>query len=405
MDDLMTQDLDTFLGMSIASDAFRVERTYGNDGAELTQLVHLVLADGSELGPYIRKQFETASGVGSVYNIIWHAQREGMRSSSLPRVICCKESNGVESVLLEYIAGETLSDYVARTGPSLECACEIFPRLCSAADVLRTSFDPPLIHRDIKPSNSLISCGAPVLIDFGIARQYRPDATQDTTKFGTRGYAAPEQYGFGQTGVQTDVYALGMVLYFCLTGENPQGALTDKDIGACDIPRTCKDVLRRATAFDPSDRYPTARDLELAWSRAVDAEKESRHVNNENPEPAVCARNRSSRVRKRGRKRLTTTYVLILFWLLMLLGAVGTALDPVPSEVGVPLWFRLLEYPVMMMCSLAGIMYPFLDKGFVFKMIPPLGRMSKPERFVCISAIAILPVFIVSIIGMMAGII
>ena len=59
----------------------------------------------------------------------------------------------------------------------------------------------------------------------------------------------------------------------------------------------------------------------------------------------------------------------------------------------------------MMMCSLAGIMYPFLDKRFVFKMIPPLGRMSKPKRFICISAIAILPVFIVSIIGMMTGII
>lgn len=69
----MTQDLDTFLGMSIASDAFRVERTCGKDRAELTQLVYLVLADGSELGPYVRKQFETASGVGSVYNVIWHA--------------------------------------------------------------------------------------------------------------------------------------------------------------------------------------------------------------------------------------------------------------------------------------------------------------------------------------------
>lgn len=401
----MAQDLETFLGMSIASDAFRVERTYGEDGAELTQLVYLVLADGSELGPYIRKQFDVASGVGSVYNVMWHAQREGMRSALLPRVICCKESNGVESVLLEYIAGETLSDYVARTGPSLACACGIFPQLCRAVDVLRTSFDPPLIHRDIKPSNILIACGAPVLIDFGIARQYRPDATQDTTKFGTRGYAAPEQYGFGQTGVQTDVYALGMVLYFCLTGENPQGALTDKDIGACDIPHACKDVLHRAVAFDPSDRYPTARELELAWTRAVDAEEESLHVKNEKSEPECCVRNRSSQVRKRGRKRLTTTYVLIIFWLLMLVGAIGTALDPVPSEADVPLWFRLLEYPVMMMCSLAGIMYPFLDKGVVFKMIPALGRMSKPRRFICISAIAILPVFIVSIIGMIAGII
>lgn len=95
----MAQDLETFLGMNIASDAFRVERTYGEDGAELTQLVYLVLADGSELGPYIRKQFEVASGVGSVYNVMWHAQREGMRSALLPRVICCKESNGVESVL------------------------------------------------------------------------------------------------------------------------------------------------------------------------------------------------------------------------------------------------------------------------------------------------------------------
>ena len=85
----------------------------------------------------------------------------------------------------------------------------------------------PVIHRDLKPSNVMVvggKNGLPrsfVLIDLGIARTWREGAEADTTRLGTRSYAPPEQFGFGQTSVRSDVYALGAVLWFCLTGEDP----------------------------------------------------------------------------------------------------------------------------------------------------------------------------------------
>lgn len=86
-----------------------------------------------------------------------------------------------------------------------------------------------MIHRDLKPSNIIVTganytpddgltFSSLVIIDLGIARVWRDGADADTVKFGTRPYAPPEQYGFGQTSVRSDVYALGALLFFCLTG-------------------------------------------------------------------------------------------------------------------------------------------------------------------------------------------
>ena len=401
----MTHDLETFLSANYAHDPYRVEQTLKSDDSGTTQLVYLVLADGSELGPFIRKQFYVEPGVGRAYELLRQAQDEGFRCTALPRVISCRVDENIESVLLEYIVGDTLFDMVSRDGGSFELACKIFPLLCRAVDVLRTNFNPPLIHRDIKPSNVMISNDIPVLIDFGIARQFCPDALQDTVKFGTRGYAAPEQYGFGQTDIQTDVYALGMVLYFCVTGQDAVGALSDAQIEACNMPHTCKDVLRRATAFDPAARFPSALDFEHAWTGAVESASSMSSDELDAHDRLSALGQFWAGIGHHKKKASIRTNVLLMFWLIMLLFTLGIAFDPVAADAAVPLWFRLLEYPVMIMCFLTGLMYPFLDKGFVFKMIPPLGRMSKPKRFICVSAIAILPVFIVSIIGMMAGII
>lgn len=87
----------------------------------------------------------------------------------------------------------------------------------------------PVIHRDLKPSNIIVSgvryaadagmtFSSLVIIDLGIARVWRDGADADTVKFGTRSYAPPEQFGFGQTSVRSDIYALGALLFFCLTG-------------------------------------------------------------------------------------------------------------------------------------------------------------------------------------------
>lgn len=82
----------------------------------------------------------------------------------------------------------------------------------------------PIIYRDMKPANIILSDKEEVvLLDFGIARKYRRGRTADTTCLGTRGYAAPEQYGgMGQTDARTDIFALGITLYQLLTGKDPR---------------------------------------------------------------------------------------------------------------------------------------------------------------------------------------
>ena len=110
----------------------------------------------------------------------------------------------------------------------MQLAADIFPRLCDAVLELHEGFGAPLIHRDLKPSNIMVSCGGLSLIDQGIAREYKGDATTDTHHFGTRAYAPPEQFGFGQTTVRSDVYALGMILYFCLVEQTPDAVVRER---------------------------------------------------------------------------------------------------------------------------------------------------------------------------------
>ena len=78
--------------------------------------------------------------------------------------------------------------------------------MCEAVRELHECFNPPLIHRDLKPANIVLSNGRVFLIDFGIARVYRSGSVSDTSHLGTRAYAPPEQYGFGQTDTRSDVY-------------------------------------------------------------------------------------------------------------------------------------------------------------------------------------------------------
>jgi serine/threonine-protein kinase len=148
----------------------------------------------------------------------------------LPRIVDIVKDSGTAYVIMDYIEGQSLDTIVRSFGPQaqgdvLEWALD----LCSVLDYLHNS-SPPIIYRDMKPANIMLKPdGSTCIIDFGIAREYR-DASQaslaarmsDTTVLGTRGYAAPEQFGgSGQTDPRTDIYCLGATLYHLLTGHSP----------------------------------------------------------------------------------------------------------------------------------------------------------------------------------------
>lgn len=100
-------------------------------------------------------------------------------------------------------------------------ALELGLQLTSVLGYLH-SHQPPIIFRDLKPSNVIRTPqGQVYLIDFGIARLFKPGQARDTIAFGSPGYAAPEQYGKAQTTPRSDVFSLGALLHHLLTGVDP----------------------------------------------------------------------------------------------------------------------------------------------------------------------------------------
>lgn len=258
----LSSELDGFLEAAARSDSWRAERTLKSSPFETTELVRFRGASGGELGPFIRKRIDCSAGVGRAYERLWDAQRSGVILHGVPRLVECLRSGDELSVVTEFIEGRTLGELVRDEGASERLATGIMPALCDAVFELHTLLDPPLIHRDLKPSNVIVrSDGRPFVIDFGIARAWDGKADADTVRFGTRAYAPPEQFGFGQTDARSDVYALGKLVLFCATGGEGTGPADEADLRRRGLSAPLSEVIARATAFDPARRFSGARAL------------------------------------------------------------------------------------------------------------------------------------------------
>lgn len=204
-------ELSAFLLLIESDNHYRVDEVMKRSASEVTERVTFVADNYVERGPFIRKYLKFGPGVGSAYAVIHQAQEQGTYLSHLPRIYAVYQLKDELVVVMEYLQGETLQDAVLRCGPSFQLAQEAFPQVCEAVRELHECFNPPLIHRDLKPANIVLSNGRVFLIDFGIARVYRSGSVSDTSHLGTRAYAPPEQYGFGQTDTRSD-FRYGPVL-------------------------------------------------------------------------------------------------------------------------------------------------------------------------------------------------
>ena len=173
---------------------------------------------------------------------------------SLPKVLSIEATAKSLTVVEEYIPGRTLQQVIdQRQGAEEEAVFALGRDICAALQVIH-SMTPPVIHRDIKPSNIILSdSGRYVLIDFDASRRFAEEAAEDTVLLGTFGYAAPEQYGFGQTGPESDIYSLGATLYEAAEGK-PYAAGAEI---SCPMGR----IIKKCLEFSARDRYSSADEL------------------------------------------------------------------------------------------------------------------------------------------------
>ena len=187
--------------------------------------------------------------------------------NALPRIVDIIDDNDYFYIIMDYVQGENLKTVLRADGPQdQETVVEWGIELC---DVLQYLHDHNIIYRDMKPANVMLTIpdGNIKVIDFGIAREYKSYAKEDTQSLGTEGYAAPEQYeGRGQTDARTDIYGLGVTLFQLLTDINPAGYKEPLDIRKYDstLSTGLSKIILKCTEKDPDDRFQTANELKHA---------------------------------------------------------------------------------------------------------------------------------------------
>ncbi|MCC8029273.1 MAG: serine/threonine protein kinase [Lachnospiraceae bacterium] len=185
---------------------------------------------------------------------------------NLPSIVDVIDSDDSFLIVMDFIEGRTLKDMLAKYGPQpQEDVIDWAKQLCDVLGYLH-SRRPPIIYRDMKPSNVMLKPdGTIVLFDFGTAREYKIASLEDTTCLGTRGYAAPEQYGgHGQTDARTDIFCLGATMYHLVTGHNPSEPpyqmypirQWNQNLSA-----GLESIILKCTQQNPPDRYTSCAEL------------------------------------------------------------------------------------------------------------------------------------------------
>lgn len=188
-----------------------------------------------------------------IYSRDVYEQLASVRIEGVPAVKECVADEGKLIVVEEYVQGRSLKQVLDEHGLlNEEQAYDIAVQL---ADVLVRlhQLEPAIVHRDIKPSNIIIEKNGHVnLIDFNAARHVNADKNEDTRMLGTVYFAAPEQFGFGQSDERTDIYGLGATINYIMTGDKPGAGIAE-----------CRfsDILKKCLMVDAKDRYQSAEEL------------------------------------------------------------------------------------------------------------------------------------------------
>lgn len=311
-------------------DVYDVERVLARGKTGTTELV---TAKGS--GPFVRKKMAREL----VRRGVWSALLD-CDCPRLPRIEATYQMPDEFVVVYDFIPGENLQELMGERGrlPEDE-AVALTLDICEAASAIHVL---GVIHRDITPKNVIVSGDGAHLIDFGIARMYTEGASRDTNTLGTFGFASPEQYGFEQTDARSDVYSIGRVLGYLLTGimPNDEGyreALADESV----VSARMRGVVDCACAMEPSARYQSAGD----FAAALRGEKDAEAAGDEAGDKAVAetAAAAGARPARRGAVTAARTsrrpkWVVVLAEAMIALAMVATLLVFLARNGVIPQW-------------------------------------------------------------------
>jgi hypothetical protein len=265
---------------TVLKNRYRIARLVGGGGmAWVYQVEELPQGSGKlwalkELRPQTQDKTEQAVARG-----LFEQEAKLLRELdhvNIPKIADFFEDDGRACLVMEFIWGESLEKRLkAANAPLLEAdVLHGAIQLCDALHYLHTR-QPPIIFRDMKPSNAMVTnTGLVKLIDFGIARTYKAGKKRDTVAMGSENYAAPEQWGKGQTDGRSDVYGLGATMYHLLANMAPtpaflpseplplgnyNGAVSKKTIG----------IIEKAMARERKNRFQTAVEMREALVDAL----------------------------------------------------------------------------------------------------------------------------------------
>lgn len=199
-----------------------------------------LVQDSEDSAIYVKKILD-------IYNLDVYRSLYEYHIEGTPRIKELIMEDGYLTVIEEYISGVSLRNRIDANELDLQ---DILSYIFDICEILKKLHDQnkPIIHRDIKPGNVIItSYNRAVLLDFNAAKFYSEE-NEDTVLLGTKGYAAPEQYGFGSSSAQSDIYALGIMFREMLDSIN------------CDDARLLN-ICSRCTRLSPEERYKDVKEL------------------------------------------------------------------------------------------------------------------------------------------------
>ena len=197
------------------------------------KIMHTQLAQGPQRDQFVERFHREARSAAAIAN------------PHIVQVYDTGEFDGLDFLVMEYVHGVNLR-YEMNQQVTFSVR-ETLRIVGETLDGLASAHRAGVVHRDIKPENIVITPGGEaVFIDFGTMRSYKKDGSRDTFVVGTRGTAAPEQYGLSQSDGRADIYALGVLLNIMLTGEHPSRKLASGRMGR---------IVQRCTMVNPEKRY------------------------------------------------------------------------------------------------------------------------------------------------------